>query len=92
MDLLSQPPVIAQAPKVPSVDAEQLKGLRSHIERLASELGLRQSAVLANKDELSIWLAHGARPPRLTKGWRNALLNEAKIDLIVEQLRQATQP
>lgn len=92
LDLLSQPPVIAQAPKIPSVDAEQLKGLRSHIECLASELGLRQSAVLANKDELSIWLAHGARPPRLTKGWRNALLNEAKIDLIVEQLRQATQP
>jgi ribonuclease D len=92
IELLAYPPEIAQASKIPSADGEKLKTLRHHIEQLATELGLRQSAVLANKDELSIWLTSGVRPPRLTKGWRNALLNEAKFDSIVEQLRQATQP
>jgi ribonuclease D len=92
IELINHPPAITPAPITPSVDAEQLKTLRSHIEQLATELGLRQSAILANKDELSFWLATGHIPARLTKGWRRALLNESKTNLFVEQLRQATQP
>ncbi len=92
IELLAHPPEIGQPAKIPSVDGEKLKRLRHHIEQLASELGLRQNAVLANKDELSVWLVGGVRPPRLTKGWRNALLSESKMDLIVSELRQATQP
>lgn len=88
IELLTHPPAIAQAPKTPSVNTEKLKNLRCHIDQLATELGLRQSAVLANKDELSIWLATGQQPQRLSKGWRHAILTQAKLDVIVNELRQ----
>lgn len=92
LELIAQPPTIAPAAKTPSVNAEALKNLRQQIDALASDFGLRQSALLANKDELSVWLATGIAPIRLTRGWRKALLDDAKMMLIVEQLRQAAQP
>lgn len=92
IELLAHPPAIIQATQIPSVEGEKLKALRLHIEQLATDMGLRQSSVLANKDELSHWLGSGVRPARLSKGWRNALLTESKMDLIVSELRQAAQP
>lgn len=90
ISLLENPPMIPQPLIIPSVNSDSLKSLRTQIEQVAGKFGLRQSAVLANKDELSFWLASGVRPARLAKGWRNALLTDAKSDLIVEQLRNAT--
>ena len=90
IELLAHPPAITQATQIPSVEGEKLKALRLRIEQLATDMGLRQSSVLANKDELSHWLASGVRPARLSKGWRNALLTASKMDLIVNELRNAS--
>ncbi len=90
IELLAHPPAITQATQIPSVEGEKLKALRLRIEQLATDMGLRQSSFLANKDELSHWLASGVRPARLSKGWRNALLTASKMDLIVNELRNAS--
>jgi len=89
--LLANPPVYPQPKGIPNVNADSLKKLRSQIEQTATEFGLRQSAVLANKEELSIWLATGNQPDRLMKGWRHELLKHANINHLVNELHQASQ-
>lgn len=85
--MLADPPSVPQAEMPPSVDTELFKKLKAHIDQIATEFGLRQSAVLAGKDDLAHWLHFGNRPPRLLQGWRYALLNQANSDQVVRELR-----
>jgi ribonuclease D len=84
--LLANPPHIDEAKPLPEVDNEQLKTLRTHIETIATQLGLRQAAALAGKDELIHWLSTGKRPEKLDKGWRSAVLTQHQSDAFVAQL------
>ncbi|MCH9743154.1 MAG: HRDC domain-containing protein [Proteobacteria bacterium] len=87
LTMLANPPMVPQAEALPSVDIEQFKKLKAHVEQIATEFGLRQSAFLAGKDDLTYWLHFGKRPSRLLQGWRCALLNQSNSDQVVRELR-----
>lgn len=88
LELLHNPPDIAQPVPLPEVDNQALSSLRSHIEQVAEQAGLRQSAALATKDDLTWWLGHGQVPEKLSKGWRHHLLQQAQTAELIKQLRQ----
>ncbi len=86
--LLDDPPQLQEVPRLPEIQQHLLKSIRSIIDQLAQEHGIRQSSVLATRDDLTWWLHTGVRPERLTRGWRGALLTQAGIDDLVHGLHQ----
>ncbi len=91
LTLLAHPPHIEEAKPIPDVDSDTLKALRAHIDTLATQLGLRQSAALASKEDLIHWLSTGKRPEKLNKGWRAAVLTQHHSDDFVTQLNEHAQ-
>jgi ribonuclease D len=89
--LLASPPHYPEAPKLPEIQQHLMKSVRSVIDQLAEEYHLRQSSVLASKEDLTWWLHTGVRPERLSKGWRNAVLTQEGVDLLVQGLHQDSQ-
>jgi ribonuclease D len=89
--LLENPPQLIEPPTLPEIQQHLLKSVRSVIEQLAKEYGLRQSSVLATKDDLVWWLHTGVRPEKLTRGWRNAILTREGLDDLVNGLHQDSQ-
>lgn len=87
LSLLAHPPHIEEAKPLPEVNADSLKTLRTHIDDIATLLGLRQATALAGKEELIQWLSTGVRPEKLNKGWRAAILSQQNSDDFVSQLR-----
>jgi ribonuclease D len=88
---LKHPEPLPATPKLPAVDANALTILRQQIEQLANDWNIRQSTVIASKNELTLWIAHNQRPERLQHGWRNQLLTQANVDALVADLHQQTQ-
>lgn len=91
LQLLDHPPQIAEPPKLPEIQQNLMKSVRSVIDQLAQEYGLRQSSVLASKDDLSWWLHTGQRPEKLARGWRNAILTREGVDELVKGLHRDSQ-
>jgi hypothetical protein len=85
--LLKHPPESPQsAPSLPEIAQSLLTSLKSVIDQLAIEYGLRQSSILATKEDLTLWLHSGKRPEKLTKGWRKYVIQEAQLDTFVKHL------
>lgn len=91
MTLLNHLPDMPEEPTLPAIDKDTFAKLRDHIQQMAEKWHIQQASVIASKDELSYWLVHNHRPDKLTKGWRHAILSEAKTDELVAQLHQQGQ-